>query len=176
MSHFFATPEDLLPVFASVETRNRLAYTLMDHIDSPRVVSFLSASEIPTLFQPSPADSSINCPAYLVTRADQPISVRELPSSAGTRRWAIDQLDNPESTVLWHGGMYGEGVLLSGRVATASTSPTARSLQRAFDSAIKKQFTRIRSYYVGKHAELLLDGGCRLTMSAQSPALYDLSR
>ena len=120
--------------------------------------------------------SAISGPAYLVTDTDTEVALRELSPFQGHARWAIDQLANPDSTMLWHGGMYGDSVLLYGRVATASTSRVAASLQRVFESAIKKQFVRVRTFYVGAQAAALLDQGVRLTIGAESPKDYDLRR
>jgi hypothetical protein len=176
MSRFFATPEDLLPVFSSVEARRQVVYTLMGHVSEPDVRSFSAASELPTLFGPAPADSVSAGHAYLVTDATNNVSTRELSPYRGAPRWAIDQLNNPDSAVLQHGGFFGKGVLLHGSIRTASKSAVAIGLQRAFDVAIRKHFVRVQAFYVGKQAESLLDSGYRLTFSAGAPGEYDLHR
>jgi hypothetical protein len=176
MAHFFATPEDLLPVLLSVEASRTLAYTLTGHVDSPEAHSFHTCRELATLFEPSPTDAASTGPAYLITEATAPVSLRELPPYGGKNRWAIDQLLNPDSTVLRHGGIHGAHVLLSGEVRTASKSPTATSLQRTFDAAFRKHFVRIKAFYVGSRAEAMLDSGYRLAASSRSPAENDLHR
>ena len=176
MPHFFATAEDLLPVFSIVEAKRNLSYTLMDQIYSPKIVSYAHGSELPTLHSPAPSESAVNCPGYLVTDAEQSVVLRELSIYEGRRRWAVDQLENPDTTVFWHGGLYEETVFLHGRVATVSKSKLAQSLQRSFASAIKKEFVRIKAFYVGAEAAALLSAGCRLTIAKQSPREYDLSR
>ena len=176
MAYFYATPEDLLPVLSNVEARRRIAYTLTGHVNEPKVRSFASARELPTLFEPAPTHSTATGYSYLLTEATKPISLRELAPYGGKSRWAVDQLNNPDSTVLRHGGHYGSRVLLSGEIRSASKSAIAISLQRAFDAAVRKHFVRIQAFYVGKQAEALLDSGYRLTTSAQSPHEYDLHR
>ncbi len=176
MPHFFATAEDLLPLLAAVESRLELHYTLTGHHGSKKIESWRHGRELPTLGQPSPTDSAVNCPSYLITTRDSKVNVRELASLFGRRKWVVDQLENPDSTVFWHGGLYGTEVLLSGRVASVSKTPTAQKLQRAFEAAIRKSFVRINAYYVGANAEKLLDKGVRLTVSARSPREYDLCR
>ncbi len=115
-------------------------------------------------------------PKYLVTEAGKPIAVRELSHFDGQERWSVDQLTNPDSTVLTHGGRYGERILLRGEIRTASKSITASSLQRAFDTSVRRHFVKIKAFYVGKQAEELLDSGYRLTDAEQSPEAYDLCR
>ena len=176
MAHFFATAEDLLPVLESIESSRSVAYTLTGQMEKHVVESFYTCRDLRTLFESASSDSATTSSSYLVTERDRVVSVRAVPSPTGKQRWAIDQLQNPDSAVLWHGGFCGPRTLLHGRVATASRSPVAVSLQRAFDTTIRKHFVRIKAFYVGKQAEQLLDSGHRLTASAQSPLAYDLCR
>jgi len=172
MPHFFATADDLLPVFGSVESRRAVRYTLSQHTTEKSIQSFQSGAQLPTLRATLAHPNAVACPAYLVSDETTEIALRNID----LKTWAIDQLANPDTTMLWHGGMYNGSVLLYGRVATASTSKVAASLQRAFDSSIKKHFVRIKAFYVGAEAESLLDKGLRLTIGADSPKDYDLQR
>lgn len=177
MPHFFATANDLLPVFAAVESRRRLAYTLTGHALSPEIASFLSGESIPSLRSSATSGMASTAVSYLVTEVSTPIVARPIQVQGEEKpRWAIDQLANPDSTVLWHGGLWRSDILLSGRLASASQTAPSLSLQRAFESQIKRHFSRIKAFYVGEEAAHLLDSGARLTMSAQSPLEYDLTR
>ncbi len=176
MPHFFATAEDLLPVFDSVESKLELRYTQMGRHISREVASWHHGGELPTLRQLSPVDSAISGPAYLVTLYAAEVNLRQLPSFEGRKCWAVDQLENTESIVFSHGGQFSKSVLLCGKVATVSRSPVAMRLLSAYDSAIKRRFTRVKAFYVGEGAGVLLDSGVRLTGAAQSPLEYDLSR
>jgi hypothetical protein len=176
MAFFFATPEDLLPVLLSVEARQSVAYTLCEHLHEPRVDRFLTAHELPTLFQPAPFESAVLGAAYLVTESATDIVLRQLSPFEGKDRWAVDQLCNPDSTVLRHGGLYGDNVLLRGEIRTAHKTKVALRLQRAFDAAVRKHFVKIRWCYVGREAEALLDSGYRLTAAQQCPTESDLRR
>src|SRR4051812_861655 len=95
---------------------------------------------------------------------------------AGKDRWAVDQLANPDSTILRHGGMFKSDILLAGEVRTASRTTAALRLQRAFDAAIRKTFVKIQAFHVGPEAVALLDSGYRLTAAEQSPPEFDLRR
>jgi hypothetical protein len=94
----------------------------------------------------------------------------------GKDRWSIDQLANPDSTVLRHGGLFKGCLLLNGEIRTAYKTKVAQRIQRAFDAAICKHFARIEAFYVGRAAEALLDSGCRLTAAEQCPPEFDLRR
>jgi hypothetical protein len=176
MAFFFATSEDLLPVLLSVEARHQISYTPSGHFEKPLVESFQTVRELPTIFLPAPHESAIAGPAYVVTESPARIVLRELSPYLGKKRWAVDQLSNPDSTVLRHGGFYGERLLLNGEIRTAYKSPAAMRLQRAFDNAIRKHFVKIRAFYVGSQAEALLDAGYRLAGAQQSPPEFDLCR
>jgi hypothetical protein len=176
MAFFFATADDLLPVLLTVEARHAVVYTPFDHVYEPKVEHFRTARGLPTLFRPQPFESAVSGPAYLVTEAGTDVVLRQLSRYEGKDRWSIDQLANPDSTVLRHGGMYGDNVLLQGGVSTAYTTKVAMRLQRAFDAALRKHFVKIGTFYVGPGAEALLDSGCRLTAAEQCPPEFDLRR
>jgi hypothetical protein len=176
MAFFFATGDDLLPVLLSVEAKRAVFYTRCEHIHEPNADHFCTAGDLPTLFQPQPYESAVLGPAYLVTEAGTDVVLRPLSCYEGKDRWSIDQLANPDSTVLRHGGLFKENVLLSGEVRTAYKTTVAQRLQRAFDTVIRKHFVKIQAFYVGPAAEALFDSGCRLTAAEQCPPEFDLRR
>jgi hypothetical protein len=176
MAFFFATADDLLPVLLSVEAKHAVVYTPADHIHEPRADHYRTARDLPTLFQPQPFESAVLGPAYLITEAGTDVVLRQLSRYQGKDRWSVDQLANPDSTVLRHGGVFKENVLLQGEVRTAYKTTVAQRLQRAFDAAIRKHFVKIHAFYVAPAAEALLDSGCRLTAAKQSPSEFDLRR
>jgi hypothetical protein len=176
MAFFFATADDLLPVLLSVEAKRAVVYTLCGHIHEPSTDHYQSARNLTTLFKPQPCESAVGGPAYLITEAGTEVVLRQLSQYEGKDRWAVDQLANPDSTVLRHGGLFKENVLLSGEVRTAYKTTVAQRLQRAFDAAIRKHFVKIRAFRVGPAAEALLDAGCRLTAAEQCPPTSDLQR
>jgi hypothetical protein len=172
---FFATADDLLPVFERVESYYELAYTLTGLLKSPQLSTVYSGAAIPTLRSPAPHPNAICCPQYLVTSTHTTVQIQPAPQNAGGTRYAVDQLANPDSVTIQHGGIFGADVLLCGRIATASSTPFALQLHRAFAAAISKHFSRIQGYYVGSHAAILLRQGWRLTIGADSPPEFNLA-
>lgn len=171
--HFFATPDDLLPVFERAEEKLGLVYSLTGLFESPRVTIIEAGAKLPSLNLPAEGSSTHN-PTYLITSLGHTIDVRPVPQSAGGIRYAVDQLTNPDSVTFTHGGLFLPDTLISGRVATASDTPVAKAIQSAFSNAIGKLFTRINAFYVGPDAAEMLARGCRLTHAVQSPPEYDL--
>jgi hypothetical protein len=176
MAFFHATAEDLLPVLVSVETKHAIVYTPFGHFHEPRVNNYRTARDLPTLFQPQPYESAVSGPTYLITEAGTEVVLEQLSRYDGRDRWSVDQLANPNSTVLRHGGLFKENILLQGEIRTAYKTTVAQRLQRAFDTAIRKHFVKIQAFYVGPAAAMLLDSGCRLTAAEQCPPEFDLRR
>ena len=172
--YFFATADDLLPIFSGVEGKRHVVYTLMGLFESPPVAAFTRAEELPTLQQPPAGRSTVCCSAYLVTPAEVVVRVREVPQRAGGIRYAVDQLVNPDSMEINQGGRPEPGILLAGRISTCTSTTASTALFRAYANAIARTFTRIHGLWVGPAARELLVAGCRLTQSADSPTEYDL--
>jgi hypothetical protein len=173
--NFFASPDDLLSVFERVEARHSVSFVLAGMFDTPQFALFHAGATLPTLRSPV-GRQSIESPTYLVVFDSTPLNVRSVPQRAGGTRYAIDQLENPDSTTFTHGGFHSPDVLISGRVATVSATPAGKKLQSAFSNAIAKQFTRVNAFYVGPEACDLLRQGCRLTFSADAPPESDLEK
>ena len=55
-------------------------------------------------------------------------------------------------------------------------NPTSMELLNLFARAIRRQFKRIKSFFVGPEAEQLLDAGYRLTHGVNTAKECDLSR
>ncbi len=172
---FYATAEDLLPVFQKVEIKHKLAYTLKSPTGFPALTSVSSGSAIATLASPAPSPKASAGYSYLVTPADVQIITREVPQQVGRKRVTVDQAMNPMSITLEHGGFYKPDILLYGRVANSSGHPIATALYHAFASAIATCFVRVHAYYVGPKAAELLHRGGRLTIGADSPRDFDLA-
>src|SRR5436309_4388226 len=172
---FFATADDLIPIFEAVERKHRLTYTLCGMFASDQVASASSGATISTLRSPAPHESAIACPQYLVSAAGHRVTIREVRQDRGGVVYAIDQLANNDSIVFQPGGLYPPNVLLNGRAGSVSDSQFSMQIYRAFTSAIGKAFRRVRAFYVGPQAYELWRQGHRLTQAVQSPAEYDLA-
>jgi hypothetical protein len=173
--HFFATADDLLPVFDLVNRKHPLVYTLMGLHESPQPRTITHGANIPTLRDVLQFPDAMAGPSYLVTLEGTSVKVREVPQNSGRVRYAIDQLINPDSIEFSHGGFFGSEILLYGRYATASNSEISKKLYRLFNSTIAKTFDRVKAFSVGPQAKELLCKGYRLTIGAHSPREYDLS-
>jgi hypothetical protein len=173
--HFFGLRDDLLSLLDIVERDMPLKYVRTGRLPSADCETFLHASEIPDLGTAN-SDSSTSCTSFLVTRREVSINVRAVKQkNSGVERYFVDQLINPDTVGFTPAGIWGNEVVLSGRLATVSDTATSRDLMKQFGSAFKKQFTKVKAFYVGALAFALLKAGKRLTAAAQCPREFDLT-
>lgn len=173
--HFFATKDDLRRVFEAVESAWRLQYVEAGMFDSPTIHSIPSGSEIPNLGL-APSGTYNGEPFWLITRADKSVEVETVPQRGGGVRYCVDNRRNPDSILLWPGGLYDHGCLIAGRFGTGLRNPAVDELMRVFRTPISKTFAKVKSYLLGPEALGMFNSGCRLTGNAKSPRNLDLSR
>jgi hypothetical protein len=170
---FFATGDDLRAVLQLVEQDGPIVYTRTGRFpEGEQVSQFATFALVPNLGVAT-SDSSITSESWLVSEPTVRIERRLVPQVDGTVSAFFDQLINPDTIHLTPGGLRG-GALISGRVGTASESPSSKLLMSRFASAIRKRFKKLKSYYVGPAALAMLVEGSRLTDALQSPPEYDL--
>lgn len=173
--HFFATKRDLESLLAAVESQRRLQYVQSGMFDSPETVVVTSGLHIPNLgFAPS-GDHNHE-PWWLVMDPDAKISIESVPQRRGGTRYAIDQRLNPHTVSFSGGGVYQESCVIDGNVGTCTDDSTSIDLVNVFAREVRRQFKRIKSFYVGQEAEQLLDAGYRLTIGVNASREIDLSR
>jgi len=110
---------------------------------------------------------------WLVTRAGVTLHARRVTTREGNVWYSFDQSQNPDSVLLYTGARQGK-VLTPGRISTGSAGPEAQSLFRLFRKWYKKRSQRVRSYWVGAEALVMLRSGYRLTCNETASPIYDL--
>lgn len=172
--HFFALKKDILPILEMAEHAYSLKYVRAGQFSDPKQNSFFNGNDIPNLGIAN-ADSAINCESYLVVERDTHINMRVIKHVDGSERFSVDQLLNPDSVTFTAAGVWGDAVVLNGRVATTSDSEKSQKLMKLFSSAFRKRFKKVKAYWVGPNAQMLLEAGTRLTIAVQSPSHFDLA-
>lgn len=173
---FFAVLSDIEPLIRDVESINSLTYYKTGLLDKQDMRVYHSLFELPNLGITSSGDWN-KIENFLVVKTDTNIVAREVPQRTGGVKYAIDQMVNPKSIEIKVGGVYSnkENVIVAGRIATISTENDSNELYKLFTGKLKKSFTRIGSFYVGKFAETRLREGWRLVTNERSPKEYDLT-
>ena len=198
---FYATGDDLLTVTEKVESAAAIKYVRFGTVTELPPERFDNAAQIPNLGIAVHQAAGM-CDTFLVCDASAAIIPREVKTLTeedinrlttsigdqevqvdknnwrrlvGVRRFAIDQLKNPDTITFSPGGLWNNDILLHGRVATASQSKSSQALMKRFKAALQKTFVKVKAFYVGPQALMLLKNGQRLTVSAQSPREFDLA-
>jgi hypothetical protein len=171
---FFALRNDMVSVLNRFDAMGAVKYIASGVISSPSCSSFDRGASIPDLGKASNA-SAINCQSFLIGTSDTEIRLRPLADDDCRMRFAVDQLENPDTITFSPGGLWKDGILLHGRASTVSQSKMSQELMKRFQKALKVDFQKVKAYYVGLEALELLKNGQRLTSSAQSPRDLDLA-
>lgn len=172
MTQFFALREDLLPIFAEVESRGPLRYARFGRYSEPRFSVYSSGAEIPNL---SVATSGNGGATYLVYEPPTSLTLRKIIEKDRYQKpmgesYDLDQLHNPDTVAFDPGGLWRGEILLYGSVGTVPWSnESVKKLRARFQYIIRKRFKRVASYYVAAAALEMLRAGKRLTVAEQSP-------
>ena len=172
--YFFAMRNDLLLALDKLEAKGSVMYTRCGRLDGPNPEIWKFAVDLPKLGQAT-GDQHVACDPFLIMEKDSPIRVQTMTMHDGDDRFDVEQGLNPDSIIFHPGGEWRDGALISGSFTTISKSPISQSLMRATHSEIKKQFTRVKAFWVGPEALAAFRQGRRLTSAIQSPPEYDLS-
>jgi len=173
--YFFATKRDIEPLLTSIESKHEIKYVRAGNSDSSKVVTLSSGLQIPNLGFAESGDWNHN-QWWLVMEPSATVQTRTITLRRGGTRYAIDQRLNPDSIVFKPGGIFQDNVVVAGTAGTISDEPVSNELINLFTRETRRQFTRIRSFFVGPEAEELLDKGYRLTTSITAIKECDLAR
>jgi len=171
---FFIADDDLVSVLSEVERETSLQYVRAGSFAKPSSEVFRAGADLPGLGLAT-AESAVNSESFLV--AEEATQIRSRPATLknGTRSYFVDQLDNPDTVALTPAGRWQDEAVLYGTVGTASDSDASIKLLRSFERVIKRKFKKVKAFWVGPKAMLLLQKGMRLTIAVQSPKEFDLS-
>ncbi len=161
----FATRADLETIVSDVKSQRDIQFVPVGMSESDAVIVL-----------ESPTCAATTATAFLALDRGQPVRTRSAPQKSGSIRFVVDQIENPGSVVVRHGGLVDKTILLAGQIGTVSSDTRSIHLFAAFSKAIRRRFVKIKSYWIGPEAERLLDSGVRLTPHPGSPVEYDLRR
>jgi hypothetical protein len=161
---FFATQGDLAPIAQEIGSKRPIDFVLAGLFTEPSLTVFQDFGSLRPLEN------------YVIIDRGARVEIRAVPQRAGGVRYAVDQLANSTTLGLQLGGLINEQHLLASQIGTVSEHQVSIELFMLFAKAIRKNFEKIQSYYVGPQAVLMLDRGARLSSTTKSPPPYDLAR
>lgn len=171
---FFASRCDIEGVLGRIEAETKVRYCRAGTTLNSDIETWESCSEIPDLGQAAFGEQN-QCMHYLIVPNDAEIRNSKVSRRDGTHAYSVDQRHNPQSISLRPGGVF-ENALIAGQVGTVSDDHQSIELMKHIVREMKRQFAKVKSYYIGPDAMSMLDAGMRLTASTASPRAYDLCK
>jgi hypothetical protein len=171
---FFATGSDLEPLLRAIQTSHDILFIKAGLFASP--IQDCRKTLLDSYLGIATKGDSNHEDAYLVSETGTSVTNRPVPQHSGGIKYAIDQKINPKSLVFRPGGIFGENIVIAGYVGTVSEDTSSMALFKLFSKEINRQFTKVKSFHVGKKAYEYLEQGWRLTSSEKAPSLYDLQK
>jgi hypothetical protein len=170
---FYATRNDLLNWLSAVSTEINLALTEYG-LFNESMAKTMPLVELPILGI-SETGNHLTDKTYLVHGAMTKITSREVTQRRGGVLYSVDQKLNPDTVGIKAGGNFGKSVVISGQLGLGTGSPRSDELASLLLKELKRQFRKIKSYYVGKEAASILNAGGRLTINVDASKDYDLA-
>ena len=171
--HFFATASDILPVLEHLEDAIGIKYVEEGLLKGSTPSIWSRGAEINSVGFAT-GDQEIACEPLLIMRPDAKVEVISSQMDDGELRFDVYPNRNLNSVLLRLGGFWKDGSLISGHFIASSNQEFSRKVMNSVRRLFKKQFTKVRAYWVGPEALARLRDGKRLCTAIQSPPEYDL--
>jgi hypothetical protein len=172
---FYATYDDICKVLEQFEAEEHVVYVLtgLFDADTPQVIETYRA--INSLSISVDGDAN-HVPGYLIVGEAHQVSLRKVPQRTGGNKFAVDQSLIPDSLYFQSGGTFADKIIVPGKIGIAHQATVSRKLYGVFARIMAKNFSKVKSYYVGQEAYALWQTGMRLGLSLKASAEIDLKR
>jgi hypothetical protein len=173
--NFYATYDDISKVLEQFEAEQRAIYVLtgLFDVESPQI--FQTYKAINSLSVSIDGDAN-RVPGYLIVTEPDRIAVREVPQKIGGKKFAVDQLLIPDSLYFQSGGMFSKEIIVPGKIGIVYQTHIAGNLYGSFAKIIRRTFSKVKSYWVGREAYALWENGMRLGLGLNASADIDLKK
>ena len=172
--YFFADKTDVLEILHQFEYDNQdIYYCLAGLFDDSIPEEVDSLITLQNLGIVNHGDWNHIDDYLILPKTNKPL-IRVVPQYKGGNKYAIDQLMNTKSVIIKLGGVFKDSVLIGGKIGTISEEIFSLNTFSSFAKIIRKRFTKVGTFYVGKEALKKLREGWRLTTNIRSPSGYDL--
>jgi hypothetical protein len=169
----YATTGDLLQLLSAAESKMAMEFYVAGLVEKSAAHRSLTSGEVLHAIE---ASGKVY-PMFLVVPAATTVNVEEIPQRKGGVHYLVgNQNYNPNSIIVHPCELINPTMLLKGQIGTISDTPESLALFATFAKVLRKQFTKVKSYWVGPEAIRILDSGGRLAITDKSPPEYDLKR
>jgi hypothetical protein len=170
----YATREDWLEVFATIEAEAPLKYVALGVYSTAEVPVFRSGAAIPDLGEAADGEKVAGS-SFMVISGNSRYRAERVPQNAGGVFFFAEATNN-KSIIFQPGGRFKKRYLIEGEIVHTYKTPEARELYRRFTVAMRSKFKRVSGAYLGLHALALQKEGIILTYSVKSPGKPHLPR
>ena len=174
-TNFYATYDDIGKVLEQFEEGQHVCYVRTGLFDDNTPQIFETYRAINSLSVSIDGDAN-HVPGYLIVTEASQIACRKVPQKIGGNKFAIDQGHIPDSLYFQSGGAFSDKIIVPGRIGITRQTPISRKLYSAFAKIIVQNFSKVKSYYVGREAYALWQDGMRLGLSLKASADIDLKQ
>jgi hypothetical protein len=176
-TNFFATYNDISSVLEQFERGERegILYVLsgLFNVETPQILeTYRALNSLSVSVDGDPNHVS----GYLIVSDPKQIVVTEVPQKKGGSKFGIDQAGIPDSLYFQSGGVFGNEIIVPGRIGIVYQTPISRRLYGTFAKLITRNFIKVKSYYVGPEAYALWKNGMRLGLSIKASPEIDLKQ
>jgi hypothetical protein len=172
-THFYATYDDIAEVLQLFEAEGHVLYVQTGLFDSDTPQIFETFRAINSLSVSVDGDANL-VPGYLIVNERHHIAVEKVPQRVGGLKYAIDQGVIPDSLYFQSGGVLSDKIIVPGRIGILRQTAISTNLYNSFARIMKKDFNKVKSYYVGRQAHTLWREGMRLGISLKASTDIDL--
>ena len=169
---FMAVREDLLAVLFRIEKHVPLTYRLC-FAPTPDPPTWAAAASIND-FGVAVEGGANNQKRYLVMPTASPFTpyVQTFPNGETLGR--VYPEGNPDSVVLTPAGLYSDWCIVGGDFGVALSKPSGYDLVAVLQRAVRAEFRKVGTCYVGPKAYDLAESGVRLAISTRADPKSDL--
>jgi hypothetical protein len=162
---FFATKRDLFELVNFLDSSFNIKYAEAGLLNNKVncISSLHSAIELHLMEY---GDWNFN-KRYIVLPRDVDLQIREIQQRAGGVKYAVDQMKNNDSIVIFLGGKYNEEAIIASKIGTISQTEFATNMMKNL-SAYFKKYKKVEEFFICSEALKAAEEGLRLSTDIQS--------
>lgn len=171
-THFFLGERSLVEWLSACEALQGLCYTKVGVNPALPIPSFASVAQLPDRGI-ARGGSALADSSYLVTIAGTIVNVEKRLLNDGTSRYEVYQNRNPDSVVLYPGGVHGASVQVSGHFSSISQAPVSKTLMARLRRELRKVARRREEFWIDEESLNRAREGWRLTTNVRIATTHD---
>lgn len=170
--YFYGVQGDLFKIIESLESIFEIKYAQAGLLNEKPscILSLSNNSEVGNVKY---GNWNFN-PKFLILPKDKELKIRSVEQKKGGIKYAVDQMENDDSVVIYLGGTYQNTAIIASKIATLKDSKFAKDILIHVSNYMKNNFNNVKGFFVSSIAVDKSTEGYRLTTDVDSHVDYDL--